>query len=84
MCPQKHQKIQGMSHLLSCHSHLDLTQTILREKTENKKCKKKGYPCTGVCLKVTVFAARTNISGFAAQLAAEFGQVGCLATHSYL
>lgn len=62
-----------MSHLLSCHSHLDLTQTILSEKTENKKCKK-SYPCTGVCLKVTVFAAGTNITGFtAAQLVAEFG-----------
>lgn len=29
-----------MSHLLSCHSHLEPTQTILSEKTKKKKCKK--------------------------------------------
>jgi len=41
-----------------------------KQKTRNAK----SYPRTGVCLKVTVFAAGTNISGFtAAQLVAEFG-----------
>lgn len=52
---------------------LDVAQTTLREKKKkDKKCRKLSF--TRFCLKVTDFAAGTNISGFiAAQLFAEFG-----------
>lgn len=53
-------------------SPLMLHRLLLGRKKKDKKCRKLSF--TRFCLKVTDFAAGTNISGFiAAQLLAEFG-----------